>query len=155
MVVEAGKPHNIAPAAPSWIERIESGLLNYGIDMTLENNPLEMGLDRFVDLEQEAQFIGKEALLRIQAAGITHKLVGLEMTGEKVTSFEDRWPITVEGEPSGYVTSATFSPRLEKNIAFAMVPIADTQLDTTMTVETPEGQEEARVVPIPFIPPRA
>lgn len=155
MVVEAGKPHNIAPAAPSWIERIESGLLDYGTDMTSDNNPFEMGLDKFVDLEQDAQFIGKEALLRIQAAGITQKLVGLEITGEKVTSFEDRWPITVEGEPGGYVTSATFSPRLEKNIALAMLPIANAQPHTTLTVETPQGQAEAKVVPVPFIPPRA
>jgi aminomethyltransferase len=154
LVVEAGKPHNIAPAAPSWIERIESGLLDYGTDMTLENNPFEMGLDRFVDLEQEAEFIGKQALQRIQAEGIAQKLVGLEMVGEKVTAFEGRWPVTAEGKPIGYVTGATHSPRLEKNIALAMVSIASTQLGTALAVETPYGEAEARVVPVPFIPPR-
>ena len=50
----AGRPYNIAPGAPSTIEWIESGLLNYGTDMTTANNPYELGLDCFIDVDQEA-----------------------------------------------------------------------------------------------------
>jgi aminomethyltransferase len=151
MVMEAGKPHNIAPAAPSGIERIEAGLLNYGADMTLENNPFEVGLDKYVDLEQEADFIGKEALRRISAEGIKQKLVGLEIHGEELPSNEHRWPVYHNGEPGGVVTSATYSPRLQKNIALAMVPVASAELGAHLTVETPQGVREATVVRVPFI----
>lgn len=155
MVMDAGKPYNIAPAAPSGIERIESGLLNYGSDMTIENNPFEVGLGKFVDLEQEADFIGKEALRRIKAEGIKQKLVGIEIHGEKLPGNEHYWPVRYEGKPSGVVTSSTYSPRLEKNIALAMVLIANTELGTSLTVETPWGSATSTVVPIPFIDWRA
>ncbi|MEE9563185.1 MAG: glycine cleavage system protein T, partial [Thermoanaerobaculia bacterium] len=61
-VMEAGKPYNITPTGPSDIRRIEAGILNYGIDMTLDNNPFEVGLGWLVEFDQEAEFIGKEAL---------------------------------------------------------------------------------------------
>ena len=67
-IMEAGKPHRIRPIAPSQIRRIEAGILNYGIDMTLENNPYEVGLGWQVDHDQEGDFIGREALARIAAA---------------------------------------------------------------------------------------
>lgn len=155
MVMDAGKPYNIAPAAPSGIERIESGLLNYGSDMTIENNPFEVGLGKFVDLEQEADFIGKEALRRIKAEGIKQKLVGIEIHGEKLPGNEHYWPVLYAGKPSGVVTSSTYSPRLEKNIALAMVLIANAELGTNLTVETPWGSAASTVVPIPFIDWRA
>ncbi len=92
-VMKAGKPYDIAPGAPSGFERIEGALLNYGTDMTMENNPLEMGLGKFVDLEQEAEFIGKEALRRIEAEGVNQTLVGIEIYSDELSSSKDRWPI--------------------------------------------------------------
>jgi glycine cleavage system aminomethyltransferase T len=154
-VMDAGKPYNIAPAAPSGIERIESGLLNYGSDMTMENNPFEVGLGKFVDLEQEADFIGKEALRRIKAEGIKQKLVGIEIHGEKLPGNEHYWPVQYEEKPGGVVTSSTYSPRLEKNIALAMVPISNSELGMNLKVETPWGSAASTVVPIPFIDWRA
>ena len=61
-VMEAGKPYNISPIGPCQIRRMEAGILNYGVDMTLAENPYEVGLDWMIDLEQDADFIGKEAL---------------------------------------------------------------------------------------------
>ena len=82
MVMAAGRPYQISPAAPSTIERIEGGLLSYGNDMTLENNPLEIGLDRYCDLAQPFDFIGKAALRRMQVAeGVRQKLMGLVHRG--------------------------------------------------------------------------
>jgi aminomethyltransferase len=79
--MEAGRPHNIAPAAPNAISRIEAGLLSYGADMTIHDNPFELGLDRFVDLEQAADFIGKAALTEIRARGVTRRLAGIVVDG--------------------------------------------------------------------------
>ena len=50
------------PTGPSDIRRIEAGILNYGIDMTLDNNPYELGLERLVNLDKAADFIGRDAL---------------------------------------------------------------------------------------------
>src|SRR2546427_1266087 len=76
-IMEAGKPHNIAPTGPSDIRRIEAGILNWGADMTLANNPYEVGLGWLVDVDKKADFIGKQALKRIKANGVTRKLVGV------------------------------------------------------------------------------
>ena len=152
-VMEAGRPHGIAPTGPSDIRRIEAGILNYGADMTLAENPDEVGLGRLVELDQEADFIGKEALMRIKAAGLTRRLVGIEIEGERIDFNMTRWPVSRDGEPVGYVTSAIHSPRLKKNIGYAMVPIDHSALGTRLTVRTPAGDAAATVVRKPFIDP--
>lgn len=153
MVMAAGKPYNIGPGAPNTIERIESGLLNYGTDMSTENNPFELGLDRFVDLEQEIDFVGKEALRRIKREGITKKLVGMEIAGDRLPGMREPWYVRHNGEPSGALTSVTFSPRLKKNIAFGMISIANCKPGTHLVVETPVGTAAATVVTLPFVQP--
>ncbi len=151
-VMEAGRPWQIAPAAPNLMERIEGGLLSYGNDMTLENNPFEVGLDRYCDLDQEVDFIGKQALRRIRDQGVQRKLVGLFIEGERIPGNEEWWPIQDgEGKPAGRVTSATYSPRLERNIALAQVAIHLTAPGTPLTVQTPWGPRAATVTTVPFI----
>ncbi len=51
------------------------------------------------------------------------------------------------------MTSAVYSPRLEKNIGYAWLPIEHTELGTRLTVETPDGDREATIVPLPFVDP--
>ena len=68
-IMEAGLPHEIRPTGPVDIRRIEGGIFNWGADMTYENNPFELGLDRLVDLDTEADFVAREALARIQRGG--------------------------------------------------------------------------------------
>ena len=47
--MDKGRRYGIKPTGPSDIRRIEAGIFNWGADMTYENNPLEMGLERLVD----------------------------------------------------------------------------------------------------------
>jgi aminomethyltransferase len=129
--------------------------------MWYDTNPyeVEMGYEWMVDLEQESDFIGKEALRRIKADGIERKLVGLEIGGDSVGSYNDGsmidvFPVLANDERVGKVTSACYSPRLEKNIGFAMLPLQYTEFGTQLTVETPQsGRVEAIVVRKPFIDP--
>ena len=154
-VMEAGKPHNIGPTGPSDIRRVEAGILNYGIDITLDTNPYELDLDRLVSLDQEADFIGKEALKKIKAEGVKRKLVGVEIDGERLDLNVTRWPVTRDGAQLGNVTSAVYSPRLKENIGYAWVPIEHTGVGTNLTITLPNGDERsATVVPKPFVDPK-
>jgi aminomethyltransferase len=160
-VLEAGKPHDVTVIGPCHIRRIEGGILALGADMWYDTNPYEvgMGYDWMVDLEQGADFIGKEALARIKREGPKRKLVGVEIGGERLGAYNDGsmidfFSVNKEGGRIGEVTSACFSPRLEKNIGFAMVPIEFAELGTELEVERPEGTTSAVVVEKPFIDPK-
>ena len=153
-VMAAGEPYNISATGPSDIRRIEAGILNYGIDITLDTNPYEAGLGWLVDLEQEADFVGQEALRRIKAKGVKRKLVGVEIAGDPLDLNMTPWSVSVDEREVGRVTSAVYSPRLEKNIGYAMVPIESSETGSTLTVATPAGDRQATVVPKPFVDPR-
>jgi aminomethyltransferase len=152
-IMEAGRPFNIRPTGPSDIRRIEGGILNHGTDITLDTNPYEVGLDRLVDLDKDAEFLGREALRRVRAEGVKRRLVGVEIEGAPIEFNMTRWPVRIESENIGQVTSAIYSPRLQKNIGYAMVPVAHAALGTEFEVETPGGAARAVVVPMPFVDP--
>lgn len=153
-IMDAGRPYGIRPTGPSDIRRVEAGILNYGIDMTLDNNPYEVGLGWLVDDAKPAHFIGKAALKRIKAQGVKRKLVGVEIAGEPVDFNMTRWPVHGNGEVVGFITSALYSPRLARNIGYANVPAALGEPGTRLTVEVPvAGEREAVVVVKPFVDP--
>ncbi len=154
-VMEAGKPYNIIPTGPSLIRRLEFGIRNYGQDMRLEHNPYEIGFGWSVDLDQEADFIGKDALKRIKEEGIKRKLVGVEIDGDRIQGWnEDYWPVHSDGKDIGQVTTGAYSPRLEKNIGYAMVPIEYAELGTKFDVDVRGDTMTATVVRDPFIDPK-
>jgi glycine cleavage system aminomethyltransferase T len=153
-IMDAGLPHDIHPTGPSDIRRVEAGILNYGADMDLENNPYEVGLERLVQLDKAEDFMGREALRRIGENGVGRKLVGVEIEGEPLGFNDTRWPVRTEGRTVGAVTSALYSPRLERNIGYAWVPVELSEEAVTLTVDTPAGSRSATVVPKPFVDPK-
>ena len=148
-VMEAGKPFGLLPTGPCDIRRIEAGILNYGIDMTLETNPYELGLERLVDLDKAADFIGRGALKTIKVNPLKKKLAGLEIQGAPMEMNMTRYPV----KSGGHVTSLVYSPRLKKNIGYALVPVEYATPGTRLEIEAPEGMRRATVVPMPFIDP--
>jgi aminomethyltransferase len=154
-VMAAGKPHNIKPTGPSDIRRVEAGILNWGADMHLDTNPYEVDLDRLVDDGKKADYIGKKALADIKAKGPKRKLVGMEIAGDPIEFNMTKWPVSKDGKRIGQATSALYSPRLKKNIGYAMVPIEHAALGTVLQVDVPGvGQRSATVVTRPFIDPK-
>lgn len=154
-VMEAGKPFGIAPTAPSTIRSIEGGLLSYVSDMTLNDNPFVIGMDKFVNLDQEDDFIGKEALTKIKAEGAKRRLVGIEMSGEPLSgSNEHFWSVLNGSGKIGHVSRCVFSPRLEKNIGWANVPIEQSDVGTQIDIETTDGIRPAVVCEAPWFPPQ-
>ena len=153
-VMDAGKPHQIRPTGPSDIRRIEAGILNWGADMTLENNVYEVGLERLVDEDKAAPYIGKDALKKIRRKGVMRKLVGVEIAGDPLPFNAFKWIVKAGGKAVGRITSAVWSPRLKKNIGYAMLPAAQSALSSTLSVEIPEiGERQATVVAKPFVDP--
>ena len=149
-IIEAGRPYDIKPTGPSDIRRVEGGIFNWGADMTYDNNPFELGLDRLVNLDMDADFIGKDALRRIREKGVRRKIAGVEIDGQRFPSLNfTKWPV----RSGGKVTSAVYSPRLEKNIGYAWLPVEFTEEGTMLDVESEWGEREATVVTMPFVDP--
>ena len=155
LIMAAGQPFGLQPGHTSAIRRIEGGMLSYHADMDRHTNPFELGLDRLVDLEMEADFIGKAALKKIADQGISRKQVGLEIDGDALTAANNEfWPILIAEKQVGQVTSAIYSPRLKLNIALAMVMVEHSALGTDAEIVTPFGRRSVRVVDKPFYDPK-
>ena len=154
-IMAVGGPIGLKPGHTSSIRRIEGGMLSYHADADINTNPFELGLDRLVNLEIEAEFIGKAALRKIKEQGVSRKQVGLVIEGEALsgpnTSF---WPVTKDGSVIGKVTSAIYSPRLKQNIALAMVSVEHTALGQTVEVVSNTGTRQATIVERPFFDPQ-
>ena len=119
------------------------------------SNPFELGLDRLVNLDNNNRFIGKDALVKIREDGVKRKQVGIIINSEPLvgpnTIF---WPVYKEGMNVGKVTSAIYSPRLEKNIALAMVSIESANIGTQLQIEMGLEKVPAIVVEKPFYDPK-
>ncbi len=157
-VMHAGEPFGIRVIAPSEARRIEAGIFNYGSDMRIEDTPYHVtGLERLVELEQEADFIGRDALRRVREQGVDRKLVGIQISGEPMTdegALNDFWPVVSDDGRVGRVTGAAWSPRLERNVGYAWVPIALADVGTSLGIESPRGRLDATVHELPFVDPR-
>ena len=136
-VMKAGEPFNVKPTGPSDIRRIEGAIFNWGADMTYENNPYELGLDRLVDDLPEDASISMSALKAIAAAGVDRKINGVEIDGEPFPALNNtKWTASSGGSAVGKVTSAIYSPRLERNVGYCWLPAEISSKGTRVEVET-------------------
>jgi glycine cleavage system aminomethyltransferase T len=154
-IMEAGAPHGIRPIAPCEARRIEAGIFNCNSDFTLENNPFEVtGLERLVE-EQDADYVGKAALERIRAQGVTRKLVGIEAAGDpSFLELAEPRPALADGQRVGRVTDLVYSPRLGRNIGYVWVPAALADPGHDLQIEWKNGERSAaKTAAIPFLDP--
>ncbi|MFT5219681.1 MAG: glycine cleavage system aminomethyltransferase T [Planctomycetota bacterium] len=154
-IMAAGAPFGLKPGHTSSIRRIEGGMLSYHADADISTNPYELGLDRLVNLDMESDFIGKFALGRIRENGVSRKQVGVRIEGAPLkgpnTTF---WAVTRNGNTIGKVTSAVYSPRLEQNIALAMLSADCAEIGMAVDVVLPSGPTRATIVERPFYDPK-
>ena len=155
-VKQAGAAFDIGPGAPNDAERVESGLVSYGADARLQvnpANPFELGLGKLIDLDDDREFVGKAALLRIRNEGIKRSLTGFYVEGKALGGNQHSLPVLCDGTTVGYISEVAWSPRLEQNIAMGLLA---TDLDDSAALQTDFGGDirALRVTPLPFIPPR-
>ena len=155
-ILEQGEDFNLRVIAPSHIRRLEAGILSYGQDLDIENNPYEVRLGWQVDLNKR-DFIGKVALARIKAEGVSQRLVGLKVGGDPITWYNEDFYLVKDGDGGqdvGYVTSAFWSPNVGSNIALAVMPRTHWKRGTRVKVGLPkDGIVDAEVVRVPFFDP--
>ena len=148
---QAGQEFNISPGGPNIIFRLEGGILSYLADFDRTNNPYEVGLDWMIDLDQEDDFIGKEALREISMRGPTKKLMGAEIKGDQIeSSNEDYLPVLIDENRVGTMTAMVFSPRLQKNISYVFLDIEHAKIGQEIVISSPNQSFEALVVDIPW-----
>jgi len=149
-VFAAGADLNVRAGCPNLIERIEGGLLSYGNEMTMDNNPLECGLDAFCDLPEGAEVLCREALEAIRDGGIERKLTGVVISGDPITPPDSTRAAQVDGVYQGAVTSAAWSPRLKKNIGIAMLENDAFDADSLELNFAPGDTRSLEIVGLPF-----
>ncbi len=118
---QAGQAYEIAAGCPNLIERIEGGLLSYGNEMTRENNPLEIGLERFCSLDGAVDYLGRHALQALASRGVTRQVRGVLFGEIPCPACAEPWPVAAGGLQVGQVTSAAWSPRLKRNVGLSLI----------------------------------
>jgi aminomethyltransferase len=148
-LLEAGQPHGLQPVGLGARDtlRLEARLMLYGNDITEQTHPLEAGLGWVVKLDA-GDFIGRDALRAVKAAGLERKLVGFEMTGRGIA--RHGYPIVADGNRVGEVTSGSPGPTVGRNIGLGYVPLALGKAGTTLGIEIRGKVVDAVVVRTPF-----
>ena len=148
---EIGKEFDVKPGCPNLIERIESGLLSYGNDIDLYDNPFECGFDKYVNLDTDVNFLGKEKLKNIKSEGINRKLMGIIIEAKEISMSKS---LDVKNENSnivGELRSACFSPYFNKVIGIAMIKKPFYTASQNVKIDINGNICNGKVCDLPFI----
>ena len=148
---EIGEEFNLKPGCPNLIERIESGLLSFGNDFDNNDNPFECGFDRYVNLDSEVSFLGKEKLKKIKKDGIKRRLMGVHIDTDKINLTKSLKLKDDKGNFFGDLRSACYSPHFKKVIGIAMINEPYCKASTTGLLEIEGNSLTVKVCDLPFI----
>lgn len=149
----AGETLDVAPGCPNLIDRVEGGLLSYGNEMTRENNPLECGMARYCRLDGVVDCIGLAALQAIERGDVQRQIRGVLFDGDPCPPCGEPWAVRAraDGRPAGQVTSAVYSPRLQRNVGLAMIAREFWEPGQTVAVLSADGVKRNGIVTrLPF-----
>ncbi len=149
-VWEAGQKMNLRPAGLGArdVLRLEASLPLYGHELSKELTPLQAGLNRFVALDKAVAFNGQEALKKQKQEGFSRKLFGLEMLERGVP--RENYPVKVDEQEIGWISSGTYSPTLDKFIAMAFLDPETVKQTQEVSVLIRKRSYRARIIKLPF-----
>ena len=148
---DVGKEFNVKPGCPNLIERIESALLSFGNDMDNEDNPYECGFDKFINIDSDINFLGKEKLKKIKTEGIKKKLMGIKFDTKEISLSGS---LDVKDENNniiGELRSACYSPHFGKVIGIAMIKKPYWEVSQSVKAEINGNICTGNVCDLPFI----
>ena len=148
---EVGKEFNVGPGCPNLIERIESALLSYGNDFDNNDNPFECGFDKFVNLDSDVVFLGKEKLRKIKAEGVKRKLRGIKFDAKEISLSNS---LDVKDEKNikiGELRSACYSPHIGKVIGIAMINKPFWDVSQFVKIEINNKIITGKICNLPFV----
>ena len=148
---EIGKEFNVKPGCPNLMERIESGLLSYGNDFDNDDNPFECGFEKYVNLDSDIVFLGKEKLRKIRSEGIKRKLMGVQIETNEISLTGSLKIMSDEGKLIGELRSACYSPHFKKVIGIAMINEPFCKVSETGKLEIEGKTFTLKVCDLPFI----
>ena len=148
---EIGKEFNIKPGCPNLIERIESGLLSYGNDIDNGDNPYECGFDKYINIDSQVNFLGKEKLKKIKSEGIKKKLMGVMLDIDKISITGSLELSDQNNNIIGELRSACYSPHFKKVIGIAMMKKPHWNVDQDIKAKINGEICEGKVCDLPFI----
>lgn len=150
-ILESGKAHGIEPTGLGCRDtlRLEMGYCLYGNDITDETSPLEAGLGWITKLKKESDFISKDYFIKQKEAGVTRKLVAIEMVEKGIP--RQGYEICDKDDNSiGFITSGTQSPSLGKAIALGYVNLPFNETGSDVWVKIRNKAVQGTVVKLPF-----
>ena len=145
-----GKNFNLKPGAPNAIERIEGGLLSYGNDIDNRDNPLECGFDKYVNLESDIVFLGKEKLKKIKEEGIKKKLMGVKIDTKSI-NITEAIPLNLKNIKIGELRSAAFSPKFDKIVGIAMIKKEFCKVSQEFQIKLNNKLVKGKICNLPFL----
>jgi len=148
---EVGKEFDVKPGCPNLIERIESALLSYGNDMDNDDNPLECGFDKYVNLDTEINFLGKEKLKEVRKKGITRRLMGVIIEAKEINVSKSINITNDKNSKIGELRSGVYSPHFKKVIGIAMLDKPYCEVSQKIKISINDAVFEGKVCDLPFI----
>ena len=148
---ELGKEFNVKPGCPNLIERIESGLLSYGNDFDNNDNPFECGFGKYVNLDTNINFLGKDKLKKIEKEGIKRKLMGVLIEADKINLTTSLNIKDNNNNFIGELRSACYSPHFKKVIGIAMINQPYCKASESGIIEIDGNSLSLKVCDLPFI----
>ena len=148
---ELGKEFNVKPGCPNLIERIESALLSYGSDIDNNDNPLQCGFDKYVNLDSDIKFLGKEKLKELRKKGVTRKLMGVKIETKEILVTKSLKILDEKNNEIGELRSAAYSPHFDKVIGIAMILKPYWNNSQTFKIELNGKRFDGKVCDLPFI----
>lgn len=155
LLMSTGKEFGLKPGHTSTIRRIEGAMLSYHADMDINTNPFELGLDKYIDINNDFNFIGKTALKKIIETGINRRQVGLVINSDPLKGPNTRfWDIKIDGLNIGKITSAVYSPRLKQNIALGLIAVDHAKIGNEVFIDQGSYTSSAIIIEKPFYDPK-
>ena len=145
-----GKEFNVKPGCPNLIERVESGLLSCGNDFDNYDNPYECGFDKYIDVQSDIHYLGKQALIKVSQEGIKRKLMGVKIDLDKIEIMEEK---ALQNGKSlvGQLRSAVYSPHFKKVVGIAMIKKEYWDKKTPLELEIEGKKSKGSVCDLPLV----